>query len=550
MAQQSANGVNPFNYQSVKKVVVQNGAVASACPIASEVGVMVLKKGGNAIDAAVAVQFALAVTYPRAGNIGGGGFLVAHLAGGENIGIDYREQAPGKAKRYMFVRNGKSDGDLRTKGHLAAAIPTTVAGIFLAHEKYGRLPMEQLIQPAIDLARYGFALSESEAKSYNANEEAFITYNTKPSAFVKDGIWKKGDTLLQPDLARTLELIRDKGPAGFYEGETARKIVDEMKRGGGIISESDLKYAQKSGAVFRDPIVFDYRGHRIVSMAPSSSGGIALQQMLGMLRHYPIEKYGLNTIESVHLMTEIERRMFSDRAAYITDPDFVKMPLDSIVTPHYLKERIADYTFGKMTPQADIKSLTKFHVESNESSETTHISILDKEGNAVSVTYTLSSNYGNKVVVGGAGFFLNNEMRAFAYNPRKGSIVNTIQPYIRMRSSMAPTVVLKDDKPWIVLGTPGSETIITSIFQTIVNMVDFNMSAMDAVNAPKFHWNNSSKEILMERRFPRTVADSLASMGYKLKKNRTIGRMEVIQVTREGIEAVADFRGNDSAAGY
>lgn len=547
---QAVRQIDPFNHTAVKHLTVKNAAVASACPLASDIGAMILEQGGNAIDAAVAVQFALAVTYPRAGNIGGGGFLVAHLADGRNVAIDYREQAPGKATRRMFIRNGKSNSGLRHNGHLAAAVPTTLAGIFLAHQEYGSLPMRDLIQPAVELARHGFALPASEARSYNYEQDAFEAYNTVRPAFIKEGRWKAGDTLVQADLARTLELIRDHGLKGFYEGETAQKIVDEMARGNGLISLADLRHASATGAVLREPIVFDYKGHTIISMSPSSSGGIALQQMLGMLEHYPIGSYGYATVASVQLMTEIQRRMFSDRARYITDPDFATMPLKEMVSPPYLKERIANYTPGKMTPQNEIRSTKNLPVKLKESTETTHLSVVDTDGNAVSVTYTLSSNYGNKVVVGGAGFFLNNEMRAFNSNPPKGGIVNTIQPYIRMRSSMSPTVVLKEGRPWLILGTPGSETIITSIFQTLINIIDFGMSTYDAVNQPKFHFAHTPGELQLETGFPQEVATALEKMGYTIKRNQKIGRMEVIRIEGDSIEAVADSRGNDSASGY
>lgn len=536
--------IDPYHYASVKRIVVENGAVASAHPLASDVGAMILKKGGNAIDAAVAVQFALAVVYPRAGNIGGGGYAVIHLANGTNTAIDYREKAPGKATRYMFVKNGRSSPELRHNGNLAAGVPGTVAGIFLAHEKYGKLPMKELIQPAIDLAKNGFVITLRDARSFNYNQKAFKKYNTVTPVFVKPRGWYVGDTLVQKDLAHTLELIRDHGKAGFYEGETAKKIVAEMKRGNGIISLQDLK---NYNAAEREPIAFDYKGYTVVSMPPSSSGGIALQQMLGMLKHYPVEEYGFESVRAVQLMTEIERRAFSDRAAYLTDPDFVKMPLKAMVSDAYLQKRMATYDPHHATPRNAIRAKIRLPVESK---ETTHISVVDGAGNAVAVTYTLSSNYGCKIVVGHAGFFLNNEMRAFSSNPRKGNIVNTIRPGIRMRSSMSPTVVLKDEKPYLVLGTPGSETIITSVFQTLVDIIDFNMSVSDAVNKPKFHYSRSKNMIYVEKGFPADVIKELKNMGYKFKTNRVIGRMEVIRVANGNIEAVADRRGDDSAAGY
>ena len=539
-----SNPINPYHYASVKRVVVDNGAVASAHPLASEIGAMILKEGGNAVDAAVAVQFALAVVYPRAGNLGGGGYTVIHLANGTNEAIDYREKAPEQASRYMFVKNGHSSTALRHNGQLASGVPGTVAGIFLAHEKYGKLPMQALIQPAIDLANDGFVLTSNAARSFNYNQSAFRKCNTVTPVFVRTDGWQKGDTLVQKDLAHTLALIRDQGKSGFYEGETAGKIVAEMQRGNGIISLKDLKKYEASERV---PIVFDYKGYTVVAMSPSSSGGIAVQQMLGMLKRYPIGAYGFESLRAVQLMTEIERRAFSDRAAYLSDPDFIRMPLKAMVTDHYLKGRMATYSPKHATPRNAIRAKIKLPVESK---ETTHISVVDRAGNAVAVTYTLSSNYGCKVVVGHAGFFLNNEMRAFNSNPRDGLIVNTIRPDIRMRSSMSPTVVLKQGKPYLVLGTPGSETIITSVFQTLVDIIDFDMSVSDAVNAPKFHYNRTGNTLYIEKGFPSPVVEAMQQMGYRFEKNRVIGRMEVIRIADGKIEAVADRRGDDSASGY
>lgn len=545
------SSIDPYHYSSTKRIVADHAAVASAHPLASEIGVSILKKGGNAIDAAIATQFALAVVYPEAGNIGGGGFTVIHLANGKNTTIDYREKAPGKASRDMYLdENGKVIPRASLDGALAAGVPGTVAGIFLTHEKYGKLPMKTLIQPAIDLAKNGFVITEREARNLNRYQDEFKAINTVKSAFVKKE-WHAGDTLVQTDLAHTLELIRDKGKAGFYEGETASKIVAEMKRGNGMISLADLKNYQ---AVERKPIKFDYKGYTVVSMPPPSSGGVLLAQMLGMLSFYPIEEYNFLSVKSVQLMTEVERRAFADRATYLGDPDFIAMPLKTMMSKEYLRKRMADYDPDHATPSKEIHAGKILH----ESDQTTHLSVIDSAGNAVAITYTLNSYYGCKVVVGDAGFFLNNEMNDFSAKPGApnknglvyGAEANAIAPNKRMLSSMSPTIVLKDEKPYLVLGTPGSATIITSVFQTIVDIIDFKMPVSDAVNGPKFHMQWMPDRIDVEKGFPDSTKKKLEQMGYAFSSKNSIGRMEVIKIAGDSIVAVSDSRGDDSAAGY
>lgn len=549
--------IDPFHYKPVKHIIVEHGAIATANPLASEVGAMILKEGGNAVDAVIAAQLALTVVYPVAGNIGGGGFMVIHLKNGKNTTIDFREKAPGKATRDMYLdENGHADPELSRNGYLAVGVPGTVAGIFLAHEKYGKLPMKALIQPAINLAENGFAISASQAHLFNVEQDAFKKYNSVKPVFIKPEGWKAGDTLIQKDLAHTLELIRDNGKAGFYEGETAQKIVAEMQRGGGIISLADLK---NYNAKERIPVKFDYKGYTIVSMPLPSSGGILLQQMLGMLKSYPIEKYGFETTRSVQLMTEIERRAYADRAKFLGDADFVKVPVKTLVSEQYLQKRMADYDPDQATPSKNIEAGNILP----ESEETTHLSVVDSAGNAVAVTYTLNALYGSKVVVGHAGFFLNDEMDDFSAKPGApnmfgllGAEANAIQPGKRMLSSMTPTIVLKNDKPYLVLGTPGGATIITSVFQTIVDLLDFNMSVSDAVNKPKFHEQWKPDVVYVEKGFPDSVKQAMSKMGYTFKERSAIGRTEVIRITRDSvsgekvIEAVADRRGDDSVAGF
>ncbi|WP_461534027.1 gamma-glutamyltransferase [Sinomicrobium sp.] len=544
---------SPFEgYAITKKIEADNGAVVSAHPLASEVGRDILQQGGNAVDAAIAVQYALAVVYPNAGNLGGGGFMVFHTKQGENYSIDFREKAPLKAHKDMYLDSlGNAVPDWSRNGHLAAGVPGTVAGTFLAHRKFGKLPMEQLIRPAIALAERGFAITEREARALNNYADDFAKYNTQPTAFQKEGEWKAGDILVQKDLAETMKRIVENGQAGFYEGETADLIVAEMERGGGIISKEDLKQYE---AQERTPVSFKYKDYTIISMGLPSSGGIMQQQMLAMLEPYPISEYGFHSAKAIQLMTEIERRAFADRTEYMGDPDFVDVPVAELVDSAYVRARMADFTPGVPTPSDKVGPGLKAAVEKE---ETTHFSVIDAEGNAVSLTTTINGVYGSRVVVGGAGFFLNNEMDDFSAKPGApnkfgllGTEANSIQPSKRMLSAMTPTVVLKDDKPYLVLGTPGGSTIITSVFQTLVNILEFDLPVEQAVNAPKFHHQWQPDLIYVEKDFPMAVRDSLKAMGYTIEERRPIGRTEVIKITENGIEGVADKRGDDSAAGY
>ncbi|WP_207510302.1 gamma-glutamyltransferase [Longitalea luteola] len=542
--------VNPYSYSIQKKVTGSNGAVVSAHPLASETGIAIMKQGGNAIDAAIATQLALAVVYPGAGNIGGGGFTVIRLANGVNITIDYREKAPATAHRDMYLdQQGNAQTELSQNGHLAAGVPGTIAGLF-GCMKYASLPFKQLIQPAIDLAEKGFVITESEARSLNHARDAFIKYNTVTPVFVKPGGWKTGDTLVQQDLANTLKRVRDNGLPGFYEGETARLIVDEMKRAHGIINYDDLKnYTAKE----REPVVFDYKNYKILTMPLPSSGGVLLPQMMHMIEDKPVKEYGFQSAQAVQLMTEIERRAYADRAKYLGDVDFYKVPVEKLMSKAYAAERMKDYD-----PQTAGSSQAVQAGVITESEETTHFSVYDKSGNAVSVTTTLNGHYGSKTVVGGAGFLLNNEMDDFSIKPGVpnmygaiGADANAIAPGKRMLSSMTPTIVLKDNKPFIVVGTPGGTTITTSVFQTLINILEFDMSTEDAVNKPKFHHQWLPDEIFVEADFSQAVRQQLQQMGYKVTQRGSIGRTEVIRIEPNGrFEAVADKRGDDSVAGY
>lgn len=543
----------PYNYTSQKNITAEHGVVVSAHPLASQAGVYILKKGGNAFDAAIATQLALAVVYPVAGNIGGGGFMVARLKTGQLLALDYREKAPASASRDMYVDStGFANTSKSQLGHLAPGVPGTVAGLFASH-KYAKLPFAVLIQPAIDLAEKGFAITASEASSLNNVQSDLKKYNTAPSVFIKDRPWREGDTLIQKDLAETLKRIKNSGQAGFYEGPTAKLIVEEMKRGGGLISLDDLKSYK---AVYREPHQFEYKGFKIVGMPMPSSGGLLLHQMLKMIEGRNIGAMGFHSVQAVQLMTEVERRAYADRAEYMGDADFYPVPVDKISSDVYLKNRMNDYDPTKATPSTIIKP---GKVIKKESDETTHLSVIDNMGNAVSVTTTLNGAYGSKTVVGGAGFLLNDEMDDFSVKPgvpnmfgAVGGEANAIHPGKRMLSSMTPTIVLKNNKPYIVVGTPGGTTIPTQIFQTLVNILDFGMSIDDAVNKPKFHHQWLPDEIVTEKGFPAELKMKLTEMGYRFAKERNgIGRTEIIRVLPNGkFEAVADHRGDDGAEGY
>ena len=541
-----------YPYPIEKRVVVENGAVVSAHPLASNVGKDILMAGGNALDAAIATQLALAVVYPGAGNIGGGGFMIARLSDGKEIALDFREMAPALATRDMYIdSSGNADTKKSQNGHLSGGVPGTVAGLF-ASLKYARLPFKKLIQPAIELAEKGFIISQHEANSLNSLQNELKKYNTIMPVFVKDNPWKEGDTLVQTDLANTLKRIREKGAAGFYEGETAKLIVEEMKRGGGIISYDDLKnYTAK----FREPHTFNYKNYKIVSMPMPSSGGLLLHQMMKMIEKRDIGKMGFHSAEAVQLMIEAERRAFADRAEYMGDDDFYTVPVKELTSEKYLDERMKDFIPGK----AGISTATQpGNVFLYESEETTHLSIIDKEGNAVAITTTLNNSYGSRTVIGGAGFFLNDEMDDFSVKPgvpnlygAVGGEANAILPGKRMLSSMTPTIVIKNNQPFLVLGTPGGTTIPTSVFQTILNIIEFDLSTEDAVFSPKFHHQWLPDRVDIEKDFPQQTVKALENMGYTIKERNGIGRTEVIRQLPDGkLEAVADNRGDDSAAGW
>ena len=556
LATASQAQVSHFKYNNTKNITVNKAAVVSAHALASNAGIAVMKKGGNAFDAAIATQLALAVVYPGAGNIGGGGFMVAHTSTGKNIALDYRESAPLKATKDMYLDSAKNPITiLSMEGRLASGVPGTVAGLF-ATLKYAKLPFKTLIAEAISLAEKGFALTKAQAEDFNYSQAVFLRNNKNRVAFVRDVPWKEGDILIQTDLANTLKRIRDKGAKGFYEGETAKLIADEMSSGNGIITENDLKNYKVRERV---AMQFPYKNYQIITMPLPSSGGIILQQLFKMTAQKKLASYPFQSKESVQLIVEAERRAFADRAEFMGDEDFVKVPVKTLVSDNYLKNRMADYVEGKA---GDSKTINPGQIK--ESEETTHISITDAEGNAVAVTTTLNDHFGSKTIISGAGFVMNNEMDDFSVKPGVpnmygaiGNDKNGIAPGKRMLSSMTPTIVLKNNKPYIVVGTPGGTTIPTSVFQSIVNIVDYKMSADDAVNKPKFHHQWQPDVIYVEKDFDKTLQEDLKKIGYKIINRGAIGRTELITITGNKkeknkviINAVADKRGDDDARGY
>ena len=535
----------------------KKGMVVAADPIAANVGLKILKEGGNAVDAAVAVGFALAVTYPGAGNIGGGGFMVMRFADGTVKSLDYRETAPAAAKRDMYLdRNGNFLEQKSTRGHLACGVPGSVAGMMYAQRRYGKLTRAQVLKPAIDLAEKGFHLHYRLAEDLQRMIPEFTAYRSSKKAFSKNGkAYAEGELFRQKDLAATLKRIRDKGRDGFYTGETAKLIVAEMKRGGGLITLKDLEdYA----SIIRDPIRGTYRGYEIISSGPPSSGGVALVQMLNILEGCNLEEYGWNSSKAVHWMAEAMRRVYADRAEFLGDPDFVKIPIAWLMSKKYAEQRRATIDTTKATPSDQVSHGIQPPPEKD---HTTHYSVVDRFGNCVSVTTTLNDAYGSKVVVTGAGFLLNDEMDDFSAKegvPNEygliGSSANAIAPNKRMLSSMTPTIVLKDGKPFMVIGTPGGSTIMTTVLQVIVNVIDFKMTIQEAIDAPRIHHQWLPDHLMYEERaLSQDAIDNLRAMGYTLRmRESTTGLAEGILFDRKRglLLGATDPRGYGEAVGY
>jgi gamma-glutamyltranspeptidase/glutathione hydrolase len=550
----SAVLLSSFSANSQTIQTYAHAAVVSAHPEASKVGVAILKKGGNAIDAAIAVQFALAVVYPNAGNIGGGGFLVYRGKTGNTDALDYREKAPEKATKDMYLDDkGNPVTEKSLFGALASGVPGTVDGMVKAFNKYGKLAWKKDLEPAIDLAEKGFPVTAQQAAELNRNAAGFLKYNRKPTAFVKDSPWKEGDLLKQPELAATLKLIRDKGRAGFYEGSVATAIVKSMEHTGGLINAADLKNYQ---AVWRAPVSGSYKNYQVISMPPPSSGGIALLTMLKQAGSFPLSRWGFQQDSTVQLMVEAERRAYADRASYLGDPEFFKVPVSALLDTGYIMSRIKNISFARATPSAEVKLGT---LPNYESEQTTHFSIVDAQGNAVSATTTLNGSYGSLVVAEEAGFILNNEMDDFSVKPGTpnaygliGGTANAIVPGKRMLSSMTPTIVEKEGKLYMVVGTPGGSTIITSVFQTILNVLVFGQGMQAAVTAPRFHHQWLPDEVTVEKgAIDNATRARLEAKGYKFSERGSIGRVDAILVRPDGkLETGADPRGNDTGSGY
>jgi gamma-glutamyltranspeptidase/glutathione hydrolase len=535
-------------------IVADSGMVVSAHLQSSRIGVNILRRGGNAIDAAIATEFALAVCYPEAGNIGGGGFMLIRTNDGKTDVIDFREKAPLLASRDMYLdKAGIVLEGLSTGTHLASGVPGTVDGMINAHSKFGKLPFRDVIQPAIDLAENGFTLTGQQAEDLNSNRSQFIERNRARPVFVKDSTWKEGDMLIQHDLAETLKRIRDQGRDGFYSGKTARLITREMQRGNGIISEQDLK---EYSSVSRVPLSADYKGFKIITVPPPSAGGIILIQLLEMIEPYPIKEWGFHNSRTVHLMVEAERRAFADRSEYPGDPGFMKIPVNQLTDRKYMLHRMSSFDENRASSSLDIKPGTPGQYVSE---ETTHFSVIDPEGNAVSVTTTLNGGFGSSIVVDSAGFLLNNEMDDFSIKPGfpnmyglAGGEANSVQPGKRILSSMTPSIVEKEGRLFLIVGTPGGSTIPTSVFQVIVNVIDFNMNIQDAVDAGRFHHQWLPDWISFENNtFDSITVQKLTGMGHILKPRTSLGRINAILILHDGKKAGgADKRGNNSSCGY
>mgnify|MGYP001150463337 FL=1 len=539
---------------SVKGLITEHAMVVSARAEASEIGSAILKKGGNAFDAMCATQLALAVAYPFAGNIGGGGFMVYRKANGDIGSIDFREKAPLAATKNMYLDEfGEVIPNKSILGAMAVGVPGTIAGVFEVHEKLGSLPIEDILEPVINLAYKGVTVTKKQEQKIKKYQPLFLEANKQP--IILDTLWKTNDVIKYPELAKTLERILKHGRDEFYKGETAKILAKFIQDNGGIITEEDLaKYKAK----WRTPITFTYDDLKIISMAPPASGGICLAQIMTMLQPFHLDEYGHNSLKTIQAITEAERRAYADRSFYLGDSDFVEIPIETLIKDDYLSGRMVDFSFEKATLSSDV---SHGNIKIIESDETTHYSIVDQFGNAIAATTTLNGAYGSKLYCSELGFFLNNEMDDFSSKPGEpnmfgliGAEANSIQPEKRMLSSMTPTIVEKNDKLYMTLGTPGGSTIITSVLQTILNVHEFGMTMQEAVDAPRFHHQWLPDEIRMEpNAFDKKLVKQLEILGYSIneKDSPVIGKVDGILVLDDNsYEGGADYRGDDTAVGF
>ena len=533
-------------------VLADNGMVVSARQEASKIGVDILKKGGNAFDAMLATELALAVSYPSAGNIGGGGFMVYRKSDGSTGALDYRERAPINSTSDMYLdENMEIIEGLSMIGGLSIGVPGTIAGIFEAHERHGTLTINELISPVIELAKKGVIITEKQKNRIEENRKYFKLVNKSKILFDND--FNTNDTIKFPNLASTLERIMEYGRDEFYKGETAKKLVEFIQNNGGIITLNDLESYEPA---WREPIIFNYDGLKIISMSPPSSGGVCINQIMKMIEPFDLKTFGHNSSNYIKLLVEAERRSFADRSHYLGDPDFIQVPVNKLTSESYLNSRMNDFSFEKPTDSNDIGY---GNIEINESDETTHYSIVDQFGNAIAVTTTLNGTFGSKLYSNELGFFLNNEMDDFSSKPGYpnmygliGGEANKIEPQKRMLSSMTPTIVEKNGELFMTLGTPGGSTIITSVVQTILNVHEFNMTMQEAVNSARFHhqWKPDSIRIESEL-FDEKIKNNLIKSGYRLNDRGSIGRVDGILVKKDKkLEGGADKRGDDTAIGF